>query len=774
MFEKEGTEKLKRVVTGAAAAGLALSLMFLLPGKVLAGTSASGVGAKEKAGVIIPAGIKAVEPSERQYAVSLEQAVVIAKEAFPVPEDFFDQFSTGFSRSEGRSFWELRWSRSKEPGGYMNVMVNAETGEIWSMNRWVPETPGRENHGLPRYTREQAEGIAAAMAKKLQPERFRQTRLQPGGDYYPVPLLQARGPVIYSYDFARVVNGVTYPENGINVSVSGDTGEVTGFGLNWEEIAEFPPATGCITPSQAGQAFRSEAAPELEYFRPGIPGGREVPLKLVYRLPEQNGEVLIDAFTGKLLKRDESNYYIYPGGGGGDEHMKFARDLTSLSPVEEVAVEEAKKLLPVEKALQAAMSAVKIPAGYILNSSRLEQDYMFKDKKTWNFSWCADDEQENGAGQKWLSVGVDAATGELVSFNAGRYRPLYVLKPEEVKYGEDAARRIAEEFIKKVQPAKWGQTAFRFCRPEMFADPAGKPLPGLYVFNWVRLSGGAKFPANGFYVSVESSTGEIVSYRMDWWDVEFPAQAGIMNREEAANRYLQEAPLTLAYVRAGSRDGLAGSGKNAMKLVYRLSRRDFAMLDAFTGLPLDFQGEIVTKHKGVEKFTDLEGHPAREAVELLAGAGVVAGDNGKFRPDDVITQAELIAMLVKSQRPDREYRAGAAAGKEPWYQRYYDMAASMGIIQYGEKPNPDAPVSREFLARLTVHALGLYQAARLGDIYLLNFADAGEIADHLRGHVAISAGLGLIEPLEGKFMPKAPVTRAEAAVTLVKLLKCVR
>ena len=173
-----------------------------------------------------------------------------------------------------------------------------------------------------------------------------------------------------------------------------------------------------------------------------------------------------------------------------------------------------------------------------------------------------------------------------------------------------------------------------------------------------------------------------------------------------------------------------------------------------------------------QKFTDLDGHPAREAVELLARSGIVNTADGKYRPDDAVTQAELITMLVKSSvwMPAPVYREGAA-GQEPWYQQYYKMAARLGIIQAGENPDPDLPVTREVLARLTIHAMNLYKAAVLSDIYKLDFKDAGDITDYLRGHVALAAGFGLIEPVDGQLKPKATVTRGEAAQSLVKILQ---
>lgn len=745
----------------------ALAFFLLQPGVAQSETAAMSVQEKETFKKVTAEYTSIIKGGERQGTpVSLEQAVKIAKNTFLVPEGM-DQFSTGFIQTEKMAFWELRWYRTGDPGGSMNVSVNAETGEIWSMHRWTPPAPGEEYRGLPKYTREQLEKTAAALAERLQPERFKETRLQPGqGNNYFIPFLQQkRGQVEYRYHYARIVDGVVYPENGISVTINGDTGEVTGFNLNWEDKKDFPPAAGRMTLAHAEQVFRAESGPELNYFRPRVPGGKEVPLKLVYRLPGPGDQVIIDALTGELLSKEEIyKYYDMGGGDGGEPRMaNSAPKENELTPVEEVAIKEAKNLLSRDKALETAKSYVKVPAGYTLTNSQLQHDYLFKEKKNWCFNWQSD--------WNWISVSVDAFTGELVSFNIDRYHSRYDrTEPSEVKFSKEAARKIAEEFINKIQPDKWRQVVFESVRPDYWpvAGPEEKPRPRLYEFNWVRTANGVKFPQNGFYLQVDSTTGEITEYRMTWWDVAFPASLGVISKEAAADKYLREAPLKLAYLKLWSSD----HREDKVHLVYYMPRRNFAMLDAFTGNTLNSDGDVVSSRAGKAKFKDMEGHPAKEAVELLARSGIVTGENGKFRPDDVITQAELIAMLVKSsgQHPEISSRVGNEGGEEPWYRPYYDAAVRIGLISAGEKPDPNAPVTREVLARLTIHALDLYNVARLSDIYMLNFRDAGEVTDYLRGHVALSVGLGLIDPVEGKFNPKGLVTRAEAATSVVRLL----
>lgn len=752
---------------------LALGFFFLLPVDLRAETPAVDEPTEKVSQANAEYLSNNLGNGEQQAAVSLEQAIITAKETFPVPGQL-DRFSTGYNQSDKNSFWELRWYCSSEPGGNMNISVDTETGEIWSMYRWLQPEPGKEYKGLPKFTKEEAKITAVALVEKIQPERFKETRLQPANDYFPMTFFKERGQIEYNYNFARVINGIPFPENGISVTVSGDTGEVIGFNVRWEDTLNFPSAAGRITPQRAEQVFRTDAEPELFYFRPHLPGGKEVPLKLVYRLPGLRNEVLINALTGELLNKDEElfAYDLYGAGGGAESRSSLAKEeAVNLTRVEECAVEEAKNLLSRDKALEMAVSLIKVPADFKLSSSRLEQDYMFNDKKSWHFNWQAGD----NSNQRWMDVSVDAASGELVLFSLDRIygSMLEQLEEPEVKYNEDDARKLAEEFIKKVQPGKFRQVTFQSCRPEQgpLLGSASEPKPCAYNLSYIRVENGIKFPDNGIYVTVNSTTGEITRFNIPWWNVDFPDSAGVMDQAAAAGRYLHEAPLTVSYTQLRSHDPWSNFEDAKIYLVYHLAERKFNMLDAFSGQPLDYEGEVVSK-PGEARFTDLDGHPAREAVELLARSGIIAPGDGKFRPDDAVTQAELITMLVKSgSYPGELSRTVSSGGQEPWYQPYYNRAGQMGIIQFGEQPEPDQAVTREYLARVTIHAMGFYRVAKLGDLFVLNFSDAGEISEHLRGHAAISVGLGLIEPVEGRFNPKTVVTRGEAAITLLRVLQ---
>lgn len=698
--------------------------------------------------------------SGEQYTVSLERAIQIARGAVAVPQEM-DQFSSSFSQSPEGAFWDLNWQSSNDvKGGSISVRVNAVSGDIWSMYKWLSEESGARYRGLPTYTRERAAAVAVAYAKRLQPDYFSETVLQPGR-YYMQPLsVRERSSVTYDFYYVRYIGDVIYQDNGINVTVNGDTGEVTWFSLNWSDSTDFPPPAGRISREQAEEIFHAEAAPELCYFYSVLPYGGEGEVQLVYKLPEHLDRFVVDALSGELL----SNEIFYAGSAGSfansmETAAREDSDAFKLRPAEEKQVVKLENLISQEKAQELAQVAVTIPEDYVLTNSSLGEDYRFKENVAWSFGWWPTDRYSSRGGG--VNVSVDAVSGEIVSF----YYYYDNYETPAVNFSEAEARRIAEDYLKENQPDRWAQVVFSSLQPQMVVTPDKEtgPQPRAYTINYTRLANEVKFPQNGFYLEVNSSTGEITSYQMNWYDLTFPAPEGLISREAAADKYLQNAPLTIGYLPWWT------SEKSEIHLVYYMPNRYFEMLDAATGENLDYQGKVVSAPRWEkESFSDLAEHPARVAVELLADAGIIAGGNGSFRPGEPITQAELLAMLVRifDQSLGIDDDAQGAL-----YESYCTLAALYGILPVGEKPEQDALVDRETLAAYAVRCMGLKNVAELSDIYLLDFPDADDVSAQMRGYVAISAGLGLIQPLEGYFQPRAAVTRGEAAETLLRLLQ---
>lgn len=182
-------------------------------------------------------------------------------------------------------------------------------------------------------------------------------------------------------------------------------------------------------------------------------------------------------------------------------------------------------------------------------------------------------------------------------------------------------------------------------------------------------------------------------------------------------------------------------------------------------------------------FADLPPeHPAARAVGALFLAGAIQGDDqGRFRPDDPVTRAELVKMVLAAR--------GIAVGQgcQPrfrdvpctaWYGRYVEMAYRLALVEGrgAGRFDPLAPVTRQEAFVITVRALGKWWeisrgpwadwAPRLGA-----FRDGSAVAGWAARPVAYLAARGVLSPgVTPELRPAQPATRAEIALLLEQAL----
>ncbi|MBP1995156.1 S-layer homology domain-containing protein [Paenibacillus eucommiae] len=192
-------------------------------------------------------------------------------------------------------------------------------------------------------------------------------------------------------------------------------------------------------------------------------------------------------------------------------------------------------------------------------------------------------------------------------------------------------------------------------------------------------------------------------------------------------------------------------------------------------------------------FLDLEGHWAKDDIELLASKGIIEGmDEEHFVPEARITRAQFAALIARAL----DLKAGGTArspftdvAQGSWYEDAVNSAYSAGIIQ--GKTNisfaPAAPITREEMAvmlmRAKLHASGATSASasasasvsvsveKLPTTIVLEFHDIGSISDWAMKDVDLAVRLGIMNGrADASFVPQGLATRAEAAVVLKRLL----
>ena len=81
-----------------------------------------------------------------------------------------------------------------------------------------------------------------------------------------------------------------------------------------------------------------------------------------------------------------------------------------------------------------------------------------------------------------------------------------------------------------------------------------------------------------------------------------------------------------------------------------------------------------------------------------------------------------------------------------------------------------APVERIEAVKYMVRGLGYEKLACVGEIFVQGFSDVEEDYASLKGHLAIAAGLGIVDGYDGLFHPGDSLKRGDAAIMIYKRL----
>ena len=150
-------------------------------------------------------------------------------------------------------------------------------------------------------------------------------------------------------------------------------------------------------------------------------------------------------------------------------------------------------------------------------------------------------------------------------------------------------------------------------------------------------------------------------------------------------------------------------------------------------------------------------------VSLLGGNGVVSGyENGMFYPQHNITRAEFTKLIVSAFSVTGKKTAFSDVSEADWYSEVVSNAAGAGIVSGYDgcfKPN-------DFITRQDA-AVILYRVSTLSGLpysgYLYTFVDMDDISVYALPAVGALYKNGIVKGVgSGRFMPQSNITRAEA------------
>ncbi len=169
---------------------------------------------------------------------------------------------------------------------------------------------------------------------------------------------------------------------------------------------------------------------------------------------------------------------------------------------------------------------------------------------------------------------------------------------------------------------------------------------------------------------------------------------------------------------------------------------------------------------------------ASHAIDQLAARLLVSGtDKNAFEPDRKVTRAEFVAMLAKALKLKPSARAAFAdVPEDAWYAGAVAAAYEAGIVQGkgSDRFDPNGRVTREEMAKMAVKALSVLNDGKEtveNKSASVSFADWNQTSAWAMPYVQSASSLELMRGRNTeRFVPKADVTRAEAAQIIWNLL----
>lgn len=188
--------------------------------------------------------------------------------------------------------------------------------------------------------------------------------------------------------------------------------------------------------------------------------------------------------------------------------------------------------------------------------------------------------------------------------------------------------------------------------------------------------------------------------------------------------------------------------------------------------PAEEEEIVVSENKFYDVTTpdvsDIKGHWGEPTMYALVGNGVVSGyEDNTFRPNNSITRAEVLKMIVNSLKLTESDWKGSFSdidGME-WYAKTVQTAKKIGLLDDSDKFYPNVAASRKDVA------LWISRAAKCKNISLdscnLTFSDCENLSSDYKKAIAQLAKAGIVSGYDATtFKPDGEITRAEVCEML--------
>jgi len=465
-------------------------------------------------------------------------------------------------------------------------------------------------------------------------------------------------------------------------------------------------------------------------------------------------EKVAETKTYKLTEADENRWLKFAVIPGSD---------SPLNPLGDEAVSE-----PFAAAFNPVIKALEIN-GNIEKDGLLESIYEYYDEN-------GDAENKSKTVVKWYASADKVTAGEDITS----------------KLGSDGKMKITEDLFEKyvyitVKPAsssepKVGEiyTSERYLMPKApvisdvkitgtakvgntltvdykYYDENGD-IEGASVIEWKNVDTGEILGTGRTLLLTSSMKGKIINVTVKGVSQKAPFESIISASSEG---------VTIGAANTSTGGGGGGGGGSSSSKHIAPSQNYAGLTSGSTDNKESEKSDAQVQETPVVKgFSDISGHWAEKNILSLEKAGIVSSDS-KYRPDDSISRAELIALVIRSKGIELVQYADSYNDitSADWYAVYVQTALNEGIVSKDDTFRPNDEISREEAAKILAVMSGASS-----DISA-DFTDMDTVSDWAAPYVNAVYAAGIFTGDQNKcFNPGSGLTRAEAAAIIDRLI----
>lgn len=643
------------------------------------------------------------------YAIEesfVTKAINAVESKIEIPANY-TEFNSKLTVSANSQLAYLTWYGEENefnPGGQISVTVDDKMRIISFGQYFYGDFKG--NYKLSEFTSDDAKKEVESFLAQACPEFYYSTKFI----VHEYSVHRKFEP--YSFKLVRYENDLPCYDNYIDVEVDSSNGKVKSYNVVWTDYDKIYTPKKLISADEASVAMYDKIG-MLKEFAKKSDGS------LYIRYTDlSDGVNFINAYTGNILN---SNYIsqsgTYKNAINAEKVFDFWYSQTEYDLNTAIEVVENCKYIP-------------LPDTYQLTGIQyLEDDFS-------NYIYMV---YEDDFGSSKLYI-VD------VNYKDIRFYDYYQQSIGTVNYGYNAlyCRRIAELFVKNYEKSFALQC-------ELLNYNTQKNYNGeeIYYYNFTRLINNIAYDSNGIVIGVSGSTGEVVSVRSGWENIDSYNFETSVSKGQAFEKYINAVGLELQYVTAHTM-----TKQKELRVVYAPNPLNEFYIDGITGELIDKNGEMIAAEK--KAFTDISTDISKEQIITLNACGILDSDE-KFNPNEYVLLCDYLLWMCR-----------AIDCKD--YNSIDDVAEKLvnrGIVTYEQLALNDN-VNTETAIKYIICYLGYGDVAVLPDTFKTGFLDEGMISTDMIGYAAIAKGLKIFQG--NAFMPKEYTKRNVAAQILYNLI----